>query len=74
MPQVDAAGEYRRRARHFIGLASGMAHAEDKVILVKMAQAWLHLAEQATKNRATDLVYETPRRRRRMAAPSPPRA
>jgi hypothetical protein len=74
MSRLDAAEEYRRRAEHCVKLARALARAEDKLILLEMAQAWLRLAEQATKNRATDLVYETPRGRRRPSAPSPPQA
>jgi hypothetical protein len=74
MSQLDAAEEYRRRAHHCVELARAVAGPEDKLSLLEMAQAWLRLAEQATRNRATDLFYETPRRRRHPPAPSPPHA
>lgn len=54
------AEEYRRRAAQCVELAQQHSDPEQKLKLMKMAQAWLRLAEQAEKNSQTDLVYETP--------------
>ena len=37
-----------------------LSHQGRKAKVLDMAQAWLRLAEQAEKNSAADLVYETP--------------
>jgi hypothetical protein len=55
-----AAGEYRRNAIECLRIADETSSARSRVLLIQMAQTWLHLAHQAEKNLATDLVYETP--------------
>jgi hypothetical protein len=60
MHQVDDAEEYRQRAQHCIEIASGLTDQEQKLDILDMAMAWLRLAEQAEKNRTTDVVYATP--------------
>jgi hypothetical protein len=59
MPQ-NSAGDYRVRAKSCMQLARNATDADSKMLLLDMAQAWLALAEQAEKNSATTLVYETP--------------
>jgi hypothetical protein len=54
------AREYRLRAQHCLDIATHMADLRNRMILLDMAQAWMLLADQAERNRATDLVYETP--------------
>ena len=53
----DAAREYRARAQHCVDIAAGLEGAQ-KVVLLEMARGWLKLADQARRNRKTDLVYE----------------
>jgi len=57
----EDAKEYLARARHCLDIASAMDQSR-RLILLEMAQAWTRLAEQAERNRNSDLVYETPRR------------
>jgi hypothetical protein len=59
MPQ-NSAEVYRVRAKSCTQLAHNATDADSKMLLLDMAQAWLALAEQADKNSATTLVYETP--------------
>ena len=68
MPRRDFAKEYRLRAQHCLDIATDMADLPNRMILLDMAQAWLLLADQAERNRTTDLVYETPPAR---SAPRP---
>ena len=60
MARRDFATEYRLRAQHCLDIATDMADLANRMILLDMAQAWLLLADQAERNRTTDLVYETP--------------
>jgi len=46
-------------------LAEQIADGPTKQSLLEMAAAWMRLAEQAEKNSASDLVYETPSPSRR---------
>ncbi len=59
MPQSSAEA-YRLRAKNCTQLAHKATDADSKMLLLDMAQAWLALAEQAAKNSAITLVYETP--------------
>lgn len=43
-----------------VEIAQRSSDLETKLALLKMAQSWLALAEQAIKNSETVLVYETP--------------
>jgi hypothetical protein len=43
-------------------MAENTPDSAHRLALMEMAQAWLHLAEQAERNGHTDLVYETPER------------
>jgi hypothetical protein len=52
--------EYRRHAALCLKLANETTEARGKSALIDMAQAWIRLAEQAEKNSALDIVYETP--------------
>lgn len=51
---------YRLRAAQCMKLAQDAADSQAKLALLDMAQAWMSLADQADKNSATTLVYETP--------------
>jgi hypothetical protein len=51
-------------------IAATVADRQQRTLLIDMAQAWLRLADQATKNLSTDLVYETPPARTTHAAPT----
>jgi hypothetical protein len=51
---------YRLHVANCIEIAQGVLDAKAKLTLLAMAQSWLALAEQATKNSETVLVYETP--------------
>jgi hypothetical protein len=55
--------EYRRHAALCLELANETTEERDKSALIDMAQAWMRLAEQAEKNSALDIVYETPRKK-----------
>ena len=61
MPRSKDAKVYLARARHCLDIASAL-DASRRLILLEMAQAWTRLAEQAERNRMSDLVYETPSR------------
>jgi hypothetical protein len=56
-----AGDEYRRHAMECLRLADGdLRDTRSQLLLIHMAQAWLRLADQAEKNLATGLLYETP--------------
>jgi hypothetical protein len=58
---------YRANAAQCTLLASKISNSASKRSLLKMAQVWLALAEQAERNReAPTLVYETPEPRQRV--------
>ena len=59
----DSAGAYRSRAQHCLDIAKDMESVAKKMTLLDMAQAWMLLADQAERNGAADLVYETPLRK-----------
>jgi hypothetical protein len=61
MPRSEDAKTYLARARHCLDIASALDPSR-RLILLEMAQAWTRLAEQAERNRKSDLVYETPKR------------
>jgi hypothetical protein len=60
MYRVDDAEEYRNRAKSCLKIIPDLTREEHKLAVLAMARAWLRLAEQAEKNRATDVVYATP--------------
>jgi hypothetical protein len=62
----NKADEYRRNAVNCLRVAERTADLAARATLLDMAQSWRVLAEQAERNSANDLVYETPSR-------SPPR-
>jgi hypothetical protein len=64
-----APDEYRRRAAECLRMATGDIDAEHRLLLIERAQTWLDLAHQAEKNLTTDLVYETPPRRKALSPP-----
>jgi hypothetical protein len=53
-------GVYRQHAKNCLRFASETNDTEAKLTMLKMAQVWANLAEQAEKNSRLDLVYETP--------------
>ncbi len=57
----DDAKDYLVRAQHCIDIAKE-TDSPRRLVLLEMAKAWMRLAEQAERNRKTDVVYETPRR------------
>lgn len=63
----NKAEEYRRNAADCLRMAERTADLAARASLLDMAQSWRVLAEQAERNSATDLVYETPPR-----SPPPP--
>jgi len=56
----DEANTYRSHAAHCLDLSRDVSDLRRRLALLEMAQVWLDLADQAEKNAATDLVYETP--------------
>ena len=57
MPSVD---EYRVKAAELNALAKDEPDQLARANYINLALAYLRLAEQAEKNAATDIVYETP--------------
>jgi hypothetical protein len=57
MPSAD---EYRIKAAELNALAKDEADQLARANYINLALAYLRLAEQAEKNAATDIVYETP--------------
>ena len=55
-----SAEDYRRYANECFMIAGTVNDSQQRLWLVGMAQLWSRLAEQAEKNAAADLVYETP--------------
>jgi len=60
MQWLDDAEEYRKRAQSCIEIFSSLMQEEHKLEVLGMAKAWLRLAEQAEKNRQTNVLYATP--------------
>jgi hypothetical protein len=58
----NKADEYRRNAADCLRMAERTADSTARATLLDMAQSWRALAEQAERNSANDLVYETPPR------------
>jgi len=52
--------KYRLYARECFHVAEKVNDPATKTWLLKLSHSWLLLAQQAEKNLATDLVYETP--------------
>lgn len=61
MPKAE---DYRRLAAECLDTAESVHEPRLKTALIDKATVWLHLAQQAEKNRHADLVYETPSKRR----------
>ena len=53
--------EYCKKAAELIARSAQEPDPLQRVDLRKLAQAFLRLAEQAERNAASDIVYETPR-------------
>jgi hypothetical protein len=56
--------EYRMAALDCVALADASRDPHSRTVLLKMAEMWTHLADQAAKNSRTDITYETPPPRR----------
>jgi hypothetical protein len=56
--------DYRDNAAACLRLANEATNPSARVALFRMAESWLRLHEQATKNAQLDLTYETPPSRR----------
>jgi hypothetical protein len=56
----NKADEYRRNAVNCLRVAERTADLAARATLLDMAQSWRFLAEQADRNSATDVIYETP--------------
>ena len=67
----NKADEYRRNAADCLRMAERTADLGARATLLDMAQSWRILAEQAERNSATDVVYETPARPPPAAAQQP---
>jgi hypothetical protein len=52
--------DYRRNAVSCLQLVEKTNDPAEKAYLLEMARAWRNLADQAERNSAADLVYETP--------------
>ncbi len=59
MSPSEIVAYYRLYAANCIESAQGL-DPERKLALLRVAQAWLNLADQVAKNSETTLVYETP--------------
>jgi hypothetical protein len=60
MTPAELAARYRKYAAKCLLLAQRQEDAGEKLALLDMAQSWMALAEQAEKNEALFVVYETP--------------
>jgi hypothetical protein len=60
MSPKEIAARYREHAASCIKVAAGLSEISNKLMLLDMAHAWIALAEQAEKNEALAVVYETP--------------
>jgi hypothetical protein len=58
---MTPADQYRVKAGDLAALARAEADPFQKAEYERLSLAYLRLAEQAERNSATDLVYETPR-------------
>jgi hypothetical protein len=58
----NKADEYRHNAADCLRMAERTADLGARATLLDMAQSWRILAEQAERNSANDVVYETPPR------------
>jgi hypothetical protein len=60
MSPADLAARYREYATTCVAMAQSLESADEKLVLLDMAQAWIALAKQAEKNEGMVLIYETP--------------
>jgi hypothetical protein len=60
VPPLSEVMDYRERAAKCVELAAQISDPICKAAFLEMARSWAHLAEQADKNSALDLTYETP--------------
>ena len=64
MAEDEREAQYRLNAEKCLELATTFSDPESKRALLVMANAWLMLAAQRSKNSETILVYQTPTPRR----------
>jgi hypothetical protein len=57
---MTAAEQYRVRAAELRAMAEQGTSPTQRQLFESLAQAYMHLANQADRNSSTDLVYETP--------------
>jgi hypothetical protein len=57
---ISPADQYRVKAAEFMAQARLEPDLQAKVKLQTLAASYLRLAEQADRNRLTDVIYETP--------------
>lgn len=60
MTPAEIAARYREYAAKCLIVAKKQENAGEKLALIDMAQAWVSLADQAERNQAFPIVYETP--------------
>jgi hypothetical protein len=60
MTPDELAARYRRYAAKCLLLAQGQEDANEKLLLLDMAQAWAALAEMAEKNESLFVIHEAP--------------
>jgi hypothetical protein len=58
---AELAARYRGYGAACLLLARGEEKADQKLVLIDMAQAWIVLAEQAEKYESLFMAYEVPR-------------
>jgi hypothetical protein len=61
--------DYRDNAAECLRLASGATNPRMRASLLRMAESWLRLHDQAKKNAQLDLSYETPPRHESVPQP-----
>jgi hypothetical protein len=59
---MSAGDEYKRNAAECLRVASELTDPHRRLAMLEMAQAWSRLADQAERNKQTDIVYEVPSR------------
>ena len=60
---MSPAKEYRRNAAQCVVVAEDTISGPDRLILMQMAAAWLHLAEEAEKDSQANVNDRSPRRK-----------
>ena len=66
MPGSEVAAVYRLHAANCTEIAQRVSEPKNKTVLLRMAAAWLRLAELAEKNSRVILVRETAEQRQQV--------